>query len=198
MKIIDHRLSFGSRSTYFESLRTPGGDLMDQCSKRHDIPSALQATHQPAGARSTVRNRPSLQVLKVLTGRRLGDQPLANRDSNPSSTRRSIPIRFSALMTSGTRRHLPICHVVSPRSRRGCLTNRFNSYTEVLAACLPADKGRRVSERLEAASPQRAVPSERHARATLGRRRSDLSAELRGSGGIAPQRRRRPRPPRVW
>src|SRR6478609_9863434 len=31
--------------------------------------------HQPAGARSTPRSRPTLQVLTVLTGRRLGDQP---------------------------------------------------------------------------------------------------------------------------
>ena len=48
-----------------------------------------------------------------------------------------ISCRCSALMTSGMRRDMPICHVVSPRSRRGCLTNRFNSYTEVLAACVP-------------------------------------------------------------
>ena len=34
------------------SLKTPGGDLMDQCSKRHDIPAALQAT--PPTSRGTI------------------------------------------------------------------------------------------------------------------------------------------------
>ena len=106
MKIIDHRLSFGSRSTYFEP-ETPGGDLMDQCSRRHDIPSALQATHQPAGARSTVRNRSSLQVLKVLTGRRLGDQP-ASTSTQPRQRRAD---RFP--LGSQIRRHILICRVMS-------------------------------------------------------------------------------------
>ena len=75
---------------------------MDQCSKRHDIPSALQATHQPTGARSTTRNRPSLQVLKVLTGRRLGDQPAATSTQTPSTPRRSIPIRFPNRVSSSS------------------------------------------------------------------------------------------------
>ena len=43
-----HRPPSSVPLTYFEP-ETPGGDLMDQCSSWHDIPSALQATHQPAG-----------------------------------------------------------------------------------------------------------------------------------------------------
>src|ERR1700758_3287300 len=39
------------------SLRQPGGDLMDQCSKRHDIPSALQAT--PPTGRGTLYSQGS-------------------------------------------------------------------------------------------------------------------------------------------
>src|SRR5208283_5511929 len=49
--------------------------------------------HQPAGAQSSLRNRPSLQERTVLTGRRLGDQPPLVRAETPSTARRSIPIR---------------------------------------------------------------------------------------------------------
>ena len=75
------------------SRRTPGGGLMDQCSHRHDIPSALGRPHQPAGARSKFRSQPSLQAAEVLTGRRLGDQRPAILAISLSTARWPIPIR---------------------------------------------------------------------------------------------------------
>jgi hypothetical protein len=89
----------GGRTT-LPSLRTPGCGLMDQCSIRHDIPVALQATHQLAGARSSRRNRPSFQAGKLLTGQRLTDQRLADLSKSPSTTRQSHPIRRA--------RHIPL------------------------------------------------------------------------------------------
>jgi hypothetical protein len=55
---------------------------MDQCSTGTTPHKRYRRPHQPAGARSTLRNRPMLQVLTVLTSRRLGNQRPA-RKRNP-------------------------------------------------------------------------------------------------------------------
>ena len=59
-----------ARSVAVRARRTPGGDLMDQCS-RHDTPSALQAalTNQPGHDLTLGIDAPGAAVL---TGRRLG------------------------------------------------------------------------------------------------------------------------------
>jgi len=48
---------------------------MDQCSIGTTSHQSYRWPHQPAGARSRTRNQPTLQDPRVLTGRRLGDQP---------------------------------------------------------------------------------------------------------------------------
>ncbi len=55
----DHRLSL---RRLFSSRRAPGGDLMDQCSTARHPMSATGNPHQPAGARSSSRNRRSRRV----------------------------------------------------------------------------------------------------------------------------------------
>jgi hypothetical protein len=75
------------------SPRTPGGNLMDQCSSGTTPHQRYRRPHQPAGARSSARNRHTLQAAEVLTGRRLGDQHPSIAAMTPSTARRSIPIR---------------------------------------------------------------------------------------------------------
>src|SRR5215208_670312 len=84
---------------------TPGGVLMNQCSQWHDIPSALQASRQLAGAPSTRRGQPRLTSDKCSPASGLNNQRLATTTETCRQHANPLPLASDNIVSAAPSPH---------------------------------------------------------------------------------------------